>query len=274
MAGRFALGHCHARGLVVSKVWLMAQGGQQNIPRPQSWKPGRKAGWEAAATVVARPLGLATVLQGLQTKGHLGAAPKDPVAFARDLDPVLDTLVPKEATRRAAVLCVLFEEHGQARVLLTRRSGHLRTHRGEVCFPGGRLDEGEDELAAALREAFEEVDLDLGLVEVVGWLTPVVTLASGSFITPIVAVTHGRPKTSPSPDEVARIFDVALDELMQPGVFREERWSRGDRPAPRSNDGSYPIFFFETEGETIWGATARMLYELCHLAVGLVADIS
>ncbi|MEI7479717.1 MAG: hypothetical protein WCK25_05335, partial [Actinomycetes bacterium] len=118
------------------------------------------------------------------------------------------------------------------------------------------------------------VDLDLGLVDVVGWLTPVVTLASGSFITPIVATTKGRPHTKASPDEVERVFDVSLDELMRPGVFREERWSRGDRPAPGSKDGSYPIFFFETAGETIWGATARMLYELLHLSAGLQADIS
>jgi 8-oxo-dGTP pyrophosphatase MutT (NUDIX family) len=143
-----------------------------------------------------------------------------------------------------------------------------------VAFPGGRLDDGEDELGAALREASEEVDLDLGVTKVVGWLTPVVTLASGSFITPIVATTKGRPRTVASPDEVERIFDVSLEELTSPQVFREERWSRGDRPAPRSADGSYPIFFFETAGETIWGATARMLYELCHLSLGLVADIS
>jgi 8-oxo-dGTP pyrophosphatase MutT (NUDIX family) len=252
----------------------MEPAGQQRIPRPETWKPGRKAGWEEESFNRPASLDLATVLQGLGAMGHLGPAPQDPVAYARDLDPVLDTLVPREATRRSAVLCVLFEEQGKARVLLTRRSGHLRTHKGEVAFPGGRLDEGEVELSAALREANEEVDLDLGLVDVVGWLTPVVTLASGSFITPIVATTKGRPHTKASPDEVERVFDVALDELLRPGVFREERWSRGDRPAPRSTDGSYPIFFFETAGETIWGATARMLYELCHLSVGLSADIS
>ena len=252
----------------------MTQGGQQSIPRPDTWKPGRLPGWEVDEHARRRPLDLASVLEGLSLLGHLGAAPVDPVAYARDLDPVLDALVPKQATRRSAVLCVLFEEAGLARVLLTRRSSRLRTHRGEVAFPGGRLDDGEDELAAALREANEEVDLDLGLIDVVGWLTPVVTLASGSFITPIVAVSKGRPATVASPDVVSRVFDVSLHQLMHTGIFREERWSRGDRPAPRSTDGSYPIFFFETEGETIWGATARMLYELCHLAVGLVADIS
>ncbi|MEI6700565.1 MAG: CoA pyrophosphatase [Actinomycetota bacterium] len=216
-----------------------------------------------------RPISLAAVLEGLAAAGHLGPLPSDPVEMARRRDPVLDTLVPREATRRSAVLCVLFEEHGHARVLLTRRASHLRTHRGEVAFPGGRLDEGEDEVGAALREAMEEVALELGKVDVVGWLSPLVTLASGSFITPIVGVVTGRPETVASPDEVERVFDVSLEDLLLPGVFREERWQRGDRPAAKSADGSFPIFFFETAGETIWGATARILYELCHLALGL-----
>ncbi len=249
-------------------------GGDQQIPRPVDWMPGRKPGWELTEPEVVRPISLASVLQGLAEAGHLGPLPSDPVEMARRRDPVLDTLVPREATRRSAVLCTLFEEEGHARVLLTRRASHLRTHKGEVAFPGGRLDEGEDEVGAALREAMEEVALDLGKVDVVGWLSPLVTLASGSFITPIVAVHSGRPDTVASPDEVERVFDVSLEDLLLPGVFREERWKRGDRPAAKSADGSFPIFFFETAGETIWGATARILYELCHLALGMESVVA
>ena len=79
----------------------------------------------------------------------------------------------------AAVLVPLFERDGETRVVLTRRAAHLRTHTGEVSFPGGRLDSGESPEAGALREAAEEVGLDPAQVEVVGRLTPLATFSSG-----------------------------------------------------------------------------------------------
>ena len=115
--------------------------------------------------------------------------------------------------------------------------------------------------AAALREAAEEVGLDPSSVEVVGWLQPLVTVASGSSIEPLVAISATRPALVPNEAEVDRIFDVALDDLLAPGVFHEERWWRPDRPAVAA-DGSFPLFFFDLHGETIWGATGRMLVEL------------
>lgn len=244
------------------------RGGGQVIPRPPQWRLGRRAGWELGETEVAT-VALRQVVEGLRRVGTLGPLTVDPVEYARTLDPVLCGLVPEHRIRRSAVLCALFEEQGQARVILTRRSSSLRLHRGEVAFPGGRLDHGEDEWSAALREAEEEVGLSPSDVRLVGWLSPIVTVVSGSFIAPFVGVLAERPTLRAAPDEVERIFDVALADLLVPGVFHEERWVRGDRPMPSSEDGSFPIFFFEVAGETIWGATARMLYQLLHLALGL-----
>jgi 8-oxo-dGTP pyrophosphatase MutT (NUDIX family) len=165
---------------------------------------------------------------------------------------------PAEGSTQAAVLAALFEENGEARVILTRRAAHLRSHTGEVSFPGGRLDAGEDALAAALREATEEIGLTPTSVDIIGELSPLATVGSRASITPFVGVLPGRPELTPNPDEVELAFDVSLAELMDDGVFREERWTWAgleDRP----------MYFFELPDDTIWGATARMLYELLEL---------
>jgi 8-oxo-dGTP pyrophosphatase MutT (NUDIX family) len=167
----------------------------------------------------------------------------------------------------AAVLVALFEQDGEARTILTRRSEALRTHRGEVSFPGGRLDPGEDVVAAARREAAEEVGLDWGSVRVVGWLRPVVTYSSGALAVPVVATLPRPPRLVPNPAEVARVFDVALAELALDSACHEERWTVAGRPAPGSSDGSFPVWFFSVGGETVWGATARMLYDLLCLVL-------
>jgi len=172
----------------------------------------------------------------------------------------------------SAVLVPLFEEHEETRVVLTRRSSRLRRHRGEVSFPGGRQDPGETPLQAALREAREEVGIDPDLVEVVGRLSPLSTLSSGSSITPVVGVLPCRVAMSPNPAEVEKVFDVALAELLAEGVFREEIWSwrRGsDDGAMVEVSGGFPVWFFELPEDTIWGATARMLVELICLALGV-----
>lgn len=156
------------------------------------------------------------------------------------------------------MLAAHFEEDGEARVILTRRAAHLRSHTGEVSFPGGRLDDGEDALAAALREATEEVGLDPAAVDIIGELSPLATVGSRSAITPFVGVLPSRPALTPNPAEVELAFDVALAELMDDGVFREERWQWAGQE-------DRPMYFFELADDTIWGATARMLYELLEL---------
>ena len=166
----------------------------------------------------------------------------------------------------SAVLAALFEEGGEARVVLTRRAAHLRSHRGEVSFPGGRLDGAERPEQGALREAAEEIGLDPALVEVVGRLSAVTTFASGSFITPVVGLLPGRPPLVASPHEVEHVFDVALAELADPGIFREEWWTVAGR-GPLVGGEPFPVWFFELPDDTVWGATARMLVELLRLVL-------
>ena len=154
-----------------------------------------------------------------------------------------------------AVLVAVFEERSDARVLLTRRAGHLRRNQGEVAFPGGRLEAGETPAEAALREAFEEVALDPASVELIGELTPLSTVTRPSGIQPVVGLLTGRPEVRANPDEVAEVFDVALSDLSNPAVFREEIWTLPD-------GAQRPIYFYDVCDPPVWGATARVLKEL------------
>lgn len=164
----------------------------------------------------------------------------------------------------AAVLVALFEERGEARVVLTRRSAGLRVHGGEVSFPGGRAEPGESPEQAALREAAEEVGIEPAAVWVTGRLGALRTVSSGSRVVPVVGVLGRRPSYRPNAAEVARVFDVALAELLEDGVFHQERWPIA------LDDGAKawrPVTFFELAGETIWGATAAVLLELLEVVI-------
>jgi 8-oxo-dGTP pyrophosphatase MutT (NUDIX family) len=144
--------------------------------------------------------------------------------------------------------------------VLNRRAQHLRSHRGEVSFPGGGQDGDEDLITTALRESCEETGMDRSSVEIIGELDHLETVTSRSFIVPYVGVLPGRPDLEPNPAEVELILHVPLDELLLDGVYREERW--GLPPLDR------PIHFFEVVGDTIWGATAHMLRGFLALITG------
>jgi 8-oxo-dGTP pyrophosphatase MutT (NUDIX family) len=236
----------------------------QVIPRPGDWRPGGPPPWADLAPARRTSIGLDRVVAALGALGQGGPAPGE-IDAEGVVGPALlmsESLLPPVRVVNSGVLALLFEEEGEARVVLTRRSSHLRTHRGEVSFPGGRLDEGEDPASAARREAHEEVGLEPASVASIGWLHPVMTMVSASLILPIVATVPGRPRLVANPAEVERVFDVTLAELADPAVFHEEHWRIPGRVIQDSADGSFPVWFFEVSGEMIWGATARMLHEL------------
>ena len=166
--------------------------------------------------------------------------------------------------RPSAVLAPLYDHGGEAWVVLTRRSADLRSHSGELSFPGGGLDPTDADLrATALREAHEETGLDPATVEIIGELDHLSTITSGSYIVPFVGVIPGRPELVPNEAEVDAILHVPLAELLQPDIFREELWPLGDQ--------ARSIVFFDLVGDTLWGATAAMLRQLLGLLTGTVA---
>jgi 8-oxo-dGTP pyrophosphatase MutT (NUDIX family) len=229
------------------------------LPRPAQHRPGAPAPWSDLPAEQRRGLGLERVVEavGQTPPGSVLPEPWPPV------------LVEGRPPRPAAVLVPLFEESGETRVVLTVRSSSLRSHRGEVAFPGGRLEAGEHVVDAALREASEEVGLDPATVTVVGQLTTRTTAVSYSTMTPVVATLPGRPRLAARPAEVDRTFDVALADLLADGVFHEELWAvPGRMGAGGIVGGEFPVWFFAAGGETIWGATARALVELCCVVLG------
>jgi len=171
---------------------------------------------------------------------------------------------PFEGARPSAVLILLADGPDGAEVLLTRRAMHLRNHRGEVSFPGGRLDPGESYHEAALREAHEEVGLSPTIVEVVGPMEPISTMVSLSWIVPVVARIDEPVPLHGHPGEVDRVLWVPLRDLTVPGTYHEEVWPR---PV-----GDITIVFFDLDDETVWGATARMLHHLLRVAHGVEGD--
>ncbi len=132
-------------------------------------------------------------------------------------------------TRPSAVLAALYDDvDGLATVVLTRRSAHLRSHRGEVSFPGGGAEPGDADLVAtAVREAHEEVSLDPAAVEIIGEIDHLQTVTSRSYIVPFVGALTGRPELAPNPAEVAAILHVTLAELLDPAIYHQERWGSG-----------------------------------------------
>ena len=208
-------------------------GGAQYIPRPAVWTPGD------AAAPATHPLALAVA----------------DVAVALADSPPGQPLAPAfPDARLSAVLVALADGDHGVEVLLTRRSMDLRHHRGEVSFPGGRVDPGETPIEAARREAREEVGLDPAVVDVIGELEHLNTAVSRSYIVPVVGRVAEMVALRPASPEVERVFWLPLAELVRPDTYRSERWGR--TPTDRL------LHFFELDDETIWGATATMLVDL------------
>ncbi len=223
------------------------RGGPQRIPRPEIVEPGGAPGWEALA-----PADRQVDLDRLRA-----------VLAVRAPGPPRYT-VPVPYRRSSAVLVPLYADVvGEPHVVLTRRTGHLRQHSGEVSFPGGGHDPDDVDLwATALREAWEEVAMPPEVVHPIGRLDPLATLSPDAHIHPYVGLLAERPALRPDPGEVDAILDVPIAELLLDGVFRAERWALPDGTARE-------VYFFDLVGDTVWGATARMLHQLLTIALGL-----
>lgn len=181
------------------------------------------------------------------------AAPSHEPRSDFDLNPMMNQGQPIEV-RPAAVLVGLVERKEGLSVLLTRRSDTLRSHTGQVAFPGGRLDPGETPWEAALREAEEEVGLSREHVSLAGLSTPYRT-GTGFLVTPVVAFVPPDLPLTPNPHEVADIFETPFGFLMDPSNHERRHY---DMP-----DGQRRHFYAMTwENQLIWGATAGMLRAL------------
>jgi len=167
------------------------------------------------------------------------------------------------AAAPAAVLIGLVGRPGGLSVLLTRRADSLRRHTGQIALPGGRCDEGEGPALTAIREAQEEIGLDPVHIDAVGFSDPFHT-RTGFWVTPLVALVSPEVELTPSPDEVAEIFETPFAFLMDPanhelrtGVLRGQ---------------TRQFYAMDHEGRVIWGVTAGIIRALYLRLYGDVTD--
>ncbi len=153
----------------------------------------------------------------------------------------------------AAVLIAVTDVPDNPQVILTQRPNTMRDHPGQVAFPGGKIDPGEDAIAAALREAEEELALPPSAVRVIGASDDYVT-GTGFIVTPVVGVVPPGLELVPSPSEVAAIFEAPLAMLLDRSQWRSNEvfWRGANR---RYLEMDY-------QGFRIWGVTAAILANL------------
>lgn len=159
--------------------------------------------------------------------------------------------------RHAAVALTIYDVDGEASIIVTRRSPRLKEHSGQWALPGGRVDEGETAIEAALRELDEEVNLSLSSENVMGTLDDYIT-RSGYVITPVVVWSDTKATLlSPNPDEVASIHPFGFDELI-----------RKDSPnlesIPQSDQQVLSMNYLD---DVIYAPTAAMLYQFREVAI-------
>jgi 8-oxo-dGTP pyrophosphatase MutT (NUDIX family) len=169
------------------------------------------------------------------------------------VDPLTGQPAPP-SLRESAVLIPLYERDGAPQLLFIKRTDRVRTHRGEIGFPGGRIEtEDASPLAAALREAEEELGISPAQVTPLGELPSVSTVVTSMLIHPFVGRLDQPPELRPDPFEVAEIVEVPLMTLLDPATFVVEDWVL--RGTPRT------IFIYRYGPYDIWGATGRIVQQ-------------
>jgi 8-oxo-dGTP pyrophosphatase MutT (NUDIX family) len=159
---------------------------------------------------------------------------------------------PAQGQRRASVLVPLFVRDGGLRVVLTRRTETVEHHRGQISFPGGVEEEGDETaFATALRETQEELGIPPGDVQYLGALSPLTTVTE-FFVEPFVGAIPYPHVLRPAEAEIAEVLDVPIGALLDPKILEE-------RILPGREE---PTLFYHYGKHEIWGATARMLKEL------------
>ena len=156
----------------------------------------------------------------------------------------------------AAVLAPLFEdESGDVRMVLTKRPDTMPTHAGHIAFPGGRPDPGDNgPVGTALREAEEEVGISPDQVEVLGFLEAIDTVEFSLLVVPVVGRVSTPLGLVPSEREVAKVYTPLVQDLADESGWWSVPWN------------GHEIWYYDLEGDTLWGATARMVRQLLGLS--------
>tara|TARA_Y100001960_G_C14634877_1_gene807722 strand:+ start:159 stop:779 length:621 start_codon:yes stop_codon:yes gene_type:complete len=181
-------------------------------------------------------------------------SPEEPIRGDFDLNPEWrKQLTPTELTP-AAVLVPIINRNGCPSVLFTQRTSHLKTHAGQVSFPGGRLEPGDEgPIDAALRESEEEIGLESDHVDLIGLLDTYQT-GTNYIVTPIVGIVSSNFEPRLDTFEVAELFEVPLDQVLD-----RENFLRESRDVGEFTRVFYAFYY---EQWRIWGATAGIMFDL------------
>lgn len=167
---------------------------------------------------------------------------------------IIDTIPPDDGIDRAGVLVPLYPDGDEIRMVLTKRPMTMPTHAGHLAFPGGRPDPGDpDVVHTALREAEEEMGIRTEDVEVLGYLEAIHTVEFSLYVVPVVGWLPPNPHLVPSEREVDKVLLPTIASLQDEERWRYQMW-QGRR-----------IWFFDIEGEVLWGATAMLTRRLLGL---------
>ena len=165
---------------------------------------------------------------------------------------------------KAAVLLPIVER-GEPMILFTKRTERVGHHRGQISFPGGVVDPTDASfLDAALRECEEEIALPRTAVEPLGVLDDTETVATSFVITPFVGLVRQPVAWQPDGEEIERVIEVPFAALTAEGSFRVEMVQRGGI--------ARPVYYFDYQGDTIWGATARILLHYLQILGAATAE--
>jgi len=155
----------------------------------------------------------------------------------------------------AAVLILLFPNHGSVHTVFMQRPDYNGIHGGQISFPGGKRDDSDrDIIRTALREASEETGVNPEEISVINTLTTLFIPVSNTIVTPVVGWMNEKPGFNHHPDEVVFLFDGDLERFLNPSIVRI---------MPMKIRGEIiDVKYYDYDGNVIWGATAMMLHEL------------
>ncbi|SFN82178.1 8-oxo-dGTP pyrophosphatase MutT, NUDIX family [Algoriphagus ornithinivorans] len=169
-----------------------------------------------------------------------------------------DTKLPSNY-RKGAVLILIYPQEKQAFFPLIKRPEYIGVHSGQIAFPGGKMDEGdENEVFTALREAEEEVAVNASKVEVLGRMSDLFIPASNFLVSPVIGYVDHIPEFVPEEREVQRIISARVADIVSPEIQKKTILEIG-------NQIKLDTPYFEVEKEMVWGATAMILGEFIEL---------
>lgn len=196
-------------------------------------------------------------------QSYLHTSPSvDPVEEVKEKlpDPIVEQYIEKTKLKHAAVMIGITQSmENELSILLTKRTSHLKNHAGEISLPGGSYDKGQDRdiTMTALREAEEEIGLNRDESELIGYVSPQVSLGTGFVVTPIVSLIPKGFSPTLDSNEVEEVFEVPLDHFLDQNSLRNER---------RIYDQiEWTVYSYNYHDYLIWGLTAQILRKFSDL---------